>query len=200
LVERFYRPAVVIEQQDGESRGSARSIAELDISAALDEVGHLLVRHGGHKRAAGFTVATHRLPDFTAALQEVAARELSRHPELRPTLYIDAEVALDQLNWGLQEQFARLEPTGYENPPPLLVSRRARVREARTVGEGRHLRLALDSGPNTPVLDAVFFQHGEWHSQLNYGARIDVVYHLEANEWQGRRRLQLNLQDLRVVE
>jgi single-stranded-DNA-specific exonuclease len=200
LVERFYRPAVVIEQHDGESRGSARSIAELDISAALDEVGHLLVRHGGHKRAAGFTVATHRLPDFTAALQEVAARELSRHPELRPTLPIDAEVGLDQLNWGLQEQFARLEPTGHENPPPLLVSRRARVREARTVGEGRHLRLSLDSGPNTPVLDAVFFHHGEWRNQLDDGSLIDVVYQLEANEWQGRRRLQLNLQDLRVAE
>jgi single-stranded-DNA-specific exonuclease len=93
-----------------------------------------------------------------------------------------------------------LEPTGHENPPPLLVSRRARVREARTVGEGRHLRLSLDSGPNTPVLDAVFFHHGEWRNQLDDGSLIDVVYQLEANEWQGRRRLQLNLQDLRVAE
>ncbi len=199
LVERFYRPAVVIEQGPDESRGSARSIAELDMSAALDEVGHLLIRHGGHRRAAGFTVATSRLGDFSAALGEVAARELGRHAELRPSLRVDAEVAFDQLNWGLQEQFTRLEPTGHENPSPLLCTRRVRVREARTVGDGKHLRLIVDGGPNSPVLDAVAFHRGEWQPHLDDGSLIDIVYQLEANEWQGRRRLQLNIEDLRIA-
>lgn len=199
LVERFYRPAVVIEQGPDESRGSARSIAELDMSAALDEVGHLLIRHGGHRRAAGFTVATSRLGDFSAALGEVAARELGRHAELRPSLRVDAEVAFDQLNWGLQEQFARLEPTGYENPSPLLCTRRVRVRESRTVGDGKHLRLIVDGGPNTAVLDAVAFHRGEWQSHLDDGSLVDLVYQLEANEWQGRRRLQLNIEDLQIA-
>jgi single-stranded-DNA-specific exonuclease len=200
LSERFYRPVVVVEEGEEESRGSARSIPELDISRALDEVGHLLVRHGGHKRAAGFTVATARLPEFTAALYEVAARTLADATELRPTLQIDAKVAIESLNWGLQEQFARLEPTGHENPPPLLLSQRLRVREARTVGAGRHLRLVVDGGPQTPVLDAVAFNRGEWRDQLGQETQIDLVYHLEANEWQGRRRLQLNVQDMRLAE
>jgi single-stranded-DNA-specific exonuclease len=200
LVERFYRPAVVIEQGEGESRGSARSITELDISAAFDEVSHLLVRHGGHKRAAGFTVTTRRLEEFTKALHEVAARELSRHPELRPNLTVDVAVPCEALNWGLQEQFARLEPTGYENPLPLLLSRGVRVREVRTVGDGRHLRLVVDAGPNTPVLDAVAFHQGHRRDLVQEEMLIDVVYHLEANEWQGRRRLQLNVQDLRAAE
>jgi single-stranded-DNA-specific exonuclease len=200
LVERFYRPAIVIEQGAAESRGSARSIAELDISAALDEVSPLLVRHGGHKRAAGFTVPTDRLEEFTTALCEVVARELSHHGELRPNLAVDAAVPCEALNWGLQEQFARLEPTGYENPLPLLLSRQVRVREARTVGDGRHLRLVVDAGPNTPVLDAVAFHQGHRRDQVQEEMLIDVVYHLEANEWQGRRRLQLNVQDLRATE
>lgn len=199
LVERFYRPAVVIEQGEDESRGSARSIAELDISAAFDEVSHLLVRHGGHKRAAGFTVTTRHLSEFTAALHEVAARELSRHTELRPNLAVDATVPCESLNWGLQEQFARLEPTGYENPLPLLLSRQVRVREARTVGDGRHLRLVVDAGLNTPVLDAVAFHQGHRRDLVQEEMLIDVVYHLEANEWQGRRRLQLNVQDMRAA-
>lgn len=199
LVERFYRPAVVIEQGPDESRGSARSIVELDMSAALDEVGYLLIRHGGHRRAAGFTVATSRLGDFSAALGEVAARELGRHAELRPSLRVDAEVAFDQLNWGLQEQFARLEPTGYENPSPLLCTRRVRVRESRTVGDGKHLRLIVDGGPNTAVLDAVAFHRGEWQSHLDDSSLVDLVYQLEANEWQGRRRLQLNIEDLQIA-
>jgi single-stranded-DNA-specific exonuclease len=200
LTERFYRPAVVIEQGTEESRGSARSIEEFDISAALDQVSHLLVRHGGHKRAAGFTVQTDRLAEFSAALQEVAQAGLSAQQQLRPTLHIDATVTLDQIDWSLQRQFARLEPTGHENPPPQLLCRRVRVREARTVGEGKHLRLIVDAGPNTPVLDAVAFQQGAWRQHLHEGSQLDIVFQVEANEWQNRQRLQLNIQDLRMAE
>jgi single-stranded-DNA-specific exonuclease len=191
---------VVIEEGERESRGSARSIEEFDISSALDEVGHLLVRHGGHRRAAGFTVETERLPELRNALQAVAQRALEQITALRPTLKVDAEVALDQINWGLQEQFARLEPTGHENPSPQLLVRGSRVREARPVGEGKHLRLIVDAGPNTPVLDAVAFHQGEWRGHLQEGSRIDLVFQVEANEWQGRKRLQLNVQDLRISD
>lgn len=197
LTERFYRPAVVIEQGEAESRGSARSIPEFDISRALDEVSPLLVRHGGHSLAAGFTVATSRLPELAEALQEVARRELPEPAQLRPTLWIDADVPFDELNWGLQQQFARLEPTGQDNPPPLLLCRQVRVREARTVGEGKHLRLIVDRDAHGPVLDAIAFHQGAWADHLSEGSRVDLVFHLEANEWQGRQRLQLNVQDLR---
>lgn len=200
LTERFYRPAVVIEEGPEESRGSARSIEEFDISSALDQVSHLLVRHGGHKRAAGFTVQTERLPELRAALQAVAQTALSTQTELRPTLRVDAVVTLAQIDWSLQRQFARLEPTGHENPPPQLLCQRVRVREARTVGEGKHLRLIVDAGPNTPVLDAVAFQQGEWSKSLAEGSLLDIVFQVEANEWQNRQRLQLNVQDLRLAE
>jgi single-stranded-DNA-specific exonuclease len=200
LTERLYRPAVVIEQGESESRGSARSIEEFDISQALDQVSHLLVRHGGHKRAAGFTIASSQLTEFSDALHDLAQQALSCHAELRPTLAVDAEITLDQINWGLQEQFARLEPTGAENPPPLLLGRQLRVREARPVGEGKHLRLIVDAGPGSAVLDAVAFQQGEWLGQLNEGDQIDAVFQVDANEWQGRRRLQLNIQDLRITQ
>jgi single-stranded-DNA-specific exonuclease len=199
LADRYYRPAVVVEQGTEESRGSARSIAEFDISRALDEVSGYLVRHGGHSRAAGFTVKTSRLGDFKVALAEVAERELVERGDLRPTLLIDAEAALDEVNWGIRDQFARLEPTGYENWPPLLLSRGARVREARTVGGGKHLRMVLDMNANSPVVDAVGFQQGELAAQLREGDRIDLVYQVEANEWNGRQYLQLNVQDLRLA-
>ena len=200
LVERYYRPAVVIEQGREESRGSARSIPEFDISQALDEVGALLVRHGGHSRAAGFTVRTDRLSELASELHRVAAREMAGHSELRPTLRIDAEVPLEAVDWSLQEQFTRLEPTGQENESPLLLCRRARVREARTVGGGKHLRLIVDGERPNRVMDAVAFSQGEWAAQLSEGASIDLVFRLEANEWQGRQRLQLNVQDLRLTE
>lgn len=201
LMDRFYRPVLVIEEGAQESRGSARSIPEFDISAALDEVGGLLIRHGGHSRAAGFTVATSRLPAFADALHSIAQRELSTQVNLRPTLYVDAVVQLDEINWLIQEQFMRLEPLGQENPYPLLLCRNVRVREARPIGsQKQHMRLIVDSGPNTPVLDAVAFQQGAWVKQLNDGSCLDLLFQVEANEWQGRKRLQLNVQDLRVSD
>ncbi len=200
LAERYYRPAVVVEEGPEESRGSARSIAEFDISAALDGVSHFLVRHGGHSRAAGFTVKTRDLPALEQALGALADASLVDRDDLRPTLWIDVEAQLSELNWGLRDQFARLEPTGYGNPAPVIWSRNVRVRDVRVVGGGKHLKLIVDSGPATPVLDVIAFGHGAWAGSLQADTRLDLVYYLEANEWNGRQALQLNVQDMRVAE
>jgi single-stranded-DNA-specific exonuclease len=196
LTDRFYRPAIVIEEGTEESRGSARSIPEVDISAALDQVSDLLVRHGGHQRAAGFTVETARLPDFRAALQAVVTETLAPYGDLRPTLTIDAVAPLSELSWSLVEQFGRLEPTGQGNEPPLLLTPGVRVREARSVGNGKHLKLVLDGGPGEPVFDAIGFGLGDAARALASGTQIDVVGELNVNEWNGRRQLQLIVKDL----
>ena len=196
LTDRYYRPAVVIEEGPDESRGSARSIREFDISRALDEVAGLLVRHGGHSRAAGFTVRTDTLEAFAEALRAVAHRELATPSFLRPTLDVDLALPAADVNWGLFEQFARLEPTGQDNPPPMLLARRMRVREVRTVGSGKHLKLILDSGPGQPVFDAVAFQQGHRATALADGCVIDAVFTLEVNDFNGRRMLQWNMRDL----
>jgi single-stranded-DNA-specific exonuclease len=198
LTERYYRPAVVMRRDAEEVRGSARSIPEFDVSQALDEVAHLLVRHGGHPLAAGFTVKRMHEPALREALEALAAERLSDRSLLRPTLWIDAVAPLSQITWGLAEQLARLEPTGQENPPPTLMAPSVRVRSARTVGGDKHLRLVLDDGSNGVVYDAVAFHQGEWAQHLGEGSRVDVAFQLEVNEWQGVRRLQLNVQDLRA--
>jgi single-stranded-DNA-specific exonuclease len=200
LTDRYYRPAVVMRHDGDEARGSARSIPEFNISHALDEVGHLLVRHGGHHLAAGFTVTRAHLPAFHEALQALATRTLNDRAALRPTLEIDAVTPLAAVNWGLVEQFARLEPTGKENSPPTLLACAVRVREVRAVGGGKHLRLVVDEGANGMVFDAVAFQQGEWAATLRQGRCIDLAFQAEVNEWQGSRRLQLNVQDLRLSD
>ncbi|MCS6825528.1 MAG: single-stranded-DNA-specific exonuclease RecJ [Caldilinea sp.] len=198
LTERYYRPAVVMRRDAEEVRGSARSIPEFDVSQALDEVAHLLVRHGGHPLAAGFTVKRMHEPALREALETLAAARLSDRSLLRPTLLIDAMTPLSQVTWGLAEQLARLEPTGQDNPPPTLMAPAARVRSVRTVGGDKHLRLVLDDGSNGIVYDAVAFHQGEWAQHLGEGSRIDIAFQLEVNEWQGNKRLQLNVQDLRA--
>jgi single-stranded-DNA-specific exonuclease len=193
LTEEFYRPAVVVELGAEESRGSARSIPEFNITAALDQCSGLLVRYGGHAAAAGFTVANDNLEALRERLKELAAEQLEG-VELTPTLLIDAEVELSEMDWATQALLTQLEPCGYANPAPLLLSRRAIVRGARAVGaEGRHLKLTLSDGQAR--WGAIAFRQGQWAGQLP--PRIDVVYSLEINEWRGEKRLQLNVKDLR---
>ena len=192
LAEEFYRPAVVANVGDRVSRGSARSIAEFHITKALDECNDLLIRHGGHAGAAGFTVASKDLGQLTTRLRRMAADQLAGI-ELTPVLVVDAEVALSQMSWDLQRGLAELEPCGYGNPQPLFLSRNVQVQRHWTVGrDGRHLKLALsDSGA---LWDGIAFRQGEWAGRLP--DRVDIVYQLEVNEWNDRQRLQLNVQDI----
>ena len=197
LCEEFYRPAVVVEQGDTESRGSCRSIQEFDITRALDECAELLVRHGGHSQAAGFTVRNENLGKLRSRLMELANRALGDR-DLRPTLTIDAEVPFDDLTMDLARAISDLEPTGVRNEAPLFMTRHVHVAKCRQVGqEGKHLRLSLSGGRS--VIDAIAFKQGGWYDRISPGSYVDVAYHLEINEWNGRSKLQLNIQDLRVA-
>jgi single-stranded-DNA-specific exonuclease len=193
LVDEFYRPAVVIEIGDTVSRGSARSIPEFHITQALDQCKGLLIRHGGHAAAGGFTVANENLDKLAAELRRLVTEQLAG-VELISTLNVDVETELSQMSQELQQELTQLEPCGYANPQPLFLSRNVRVRSQRTVGtDGKHLKLALSDGQIT--WDAIAFRQGEWGGKLpDY---VDIVYHLETNDWRDRRWLQLNVQDIR---
>lgn len=193
LAEEFYRPSVVVSQGEEESCGSCRSIPELNITAALDECVDLLMKHGGHAAAAGFTVANEKLDALKERLVGIATRELGGM-ELMPTLSIDAEVKLSEMDWATQAQLEQLEPHGYANLAPLFLSRGVEVRDARAVGaEGKHLKLTLGDG--RVIYDAIAFRQGYHIADLPH--RVDIVYSLEVNEWGGERRLQLNIKGVR---
>ncbi len=192
LVDEFYRPAVIVEQGEEISKGSARSIPEFHITRALDQCADLLIRHGGHRVAAGFAVHTRHLEELKRRLIDIAARELEGI-ELTPVLKIDAEVALREVNGVLWKALQALHPFGEGNPEPLLLSRNVRVERQRPVGDGTHLKLSLsDKGV---WWDGIAFRQGEWAGRLP--ERVDVVYYLRENEWNGEVRLQLEIRDLR---
>lgn len=203
LVEQYYRPTLVVEIGEHESRGSARSIAEFDITAALDRCAQagLLVRHGGHRSAAGFTVETHKLAPLKEMLQSIAVEELQGE-DLRPALTVDVELPLGDLDWATAGLLQELEPTGYANPQPQFLSRNLRVRSARQVGrDGSHLKLTVsdpEAGPRREIVwDAIAFNQGRWYGQMP--SYVDLVYALEENIWNGERRLQLVVSDLRAA-
>jgi single-stranded-DNA-specific exonuclease len=195
LTDEFYRPSIVVELGEKESRGSCRSIPEFHITHALDECAELLIRHGGHAAAAGFTVSTEKLDELAARLFSIAQAQLGGR-DLSPALHIDAEVLPGELSYEICGQLKRLEPCGYANPVPMLVSRNIVVRDIRTVGaDGAHLKLSL-LDERRATWDAIAFRQSQHSSWLQREMRIDVAYHLEINEWNGMKRLQLNLVDL----
>ena len=197
LAEEYYRPAVVMELGEEESRASCRSIPQFDITEALDQCADLLVRHGGHAQAAGLTVRNENIPALRARLTEIAATQLSGQ-ELTPTIDIDVELPYELVDLPLAEELTRLEPTGHHNRPPIFMSRGLRVVERRAVGkENQHLRLRL-SQPGHRSLDAIGFGLGDRLSDLP--EIIDVAYELTVNEWNGTRTAQLSLQDVRGAE
>ena len=194
LTEVYYRPAIVAAKNAEETRGSCRSIPEFHITDALDQCKDLLVRHGGHAAAAGFTVKNQNLPELVSRLKEIAKNQLGSR-DLRQTLMADMEVPLSELNFDVLKHLLFLEPTGYGNPEAVFVSRNIKVKAARTVGsDGKHLKLTLEDERGVSV-DAIGFRLGHLKSSLP--SSIDVLYRFEANEYNGRRTLQLNLKDLK---
>ena len=194
LTEKYYRPSVVAAKGAEETRGSCRSIPEFHITDALDQCKDLLVRHGGHAAAAGFTVKNENLSALVARLKSIAKEKLDGK-DLRQTLSADMEVPLADMNFGILKHIAFLEPTGYGNPDAIFVSRNVKVKSFRAVGsDGRHLKLTLEDGPALKY-DAIGFRMGEMAKSLP--PRVDVMYTLEANEYNGRVSLQLNLKDVK---
>jgi single-stranded-DNA-specific exonuclease len=132
-------------------------------------------------------------PEAVQRLRAIAERELGKL-HLQPVLLADAVVPLSDLRADLINIIEMLEPTGYGNPGVNLVSRGLQVRSAKTVGgEGRHLKLTVGDG--RVVYDAIAFRQGEWMNKLP--KFVDLLYRFEVNEFNGQRRFQLNIRDLK---
>ncbi|MCZ2122635.1 MAG: single-stranded-DNA-specific exonuclease RecJ [Anaerolineales bacterium] len=161
LTEKYYLPSVVAARGAEETRGSCRSIPEFHITNALDECADLLIRHGGHAAAAGFTVANQNLDEFVARLKNIAKQKLSEQ-DLRPTLMADAEVSLTQMRSELIKILSYLEPTGYGNRDAVFIARNVKVKSFRTVGaEGKHLKMIVED-ESQYAHDCIGFKLGEW--------------------------------------
>ena len=195
LTDTYYRPSIVAHIDTETTRGSCRSIPEFHITDALDQCADILVRHGGHAAAAGFTVENDKLDELVSRLKAIA-RESLEGKDLRPTLTADAEIPLTEVRPELLNALKYLEPTGYGNPDAVFVSRQVRVRHARTVGaDSKHLKMVLEDEAGASH-DAIGFRLG--HLEPELPEYIDIMYTYEINEYNGRINYQLNLKDVKA--
>lgn len=201
LTEEFRRPVIIgTRNESGIITASARSIGEFNIIEALAESKEFLHKFGGHPRAAGFSVADEtQLGKLIAHLQELAFKAL-HEVDVRPSLTIDADVTLTQVDWEFVAAVQQLEPFGEANPRPKFLIHGLEVVGFDGVGNnGKHLRLTATDETRRPR-KMIGFNCGDWCTKLKRGDLIDVVVEVGINEWNGNREIELKIVDLRFHE
>ena len=189
VVERFHRPAVLVALGEQEGKGSGRSIEGFHLHDALRACEGHLVRFGGHRHAAGVTVARGSVAAFREAFEAHAAAHV-RDEDLIPRCRIEGWIDERDISEHAAVELAKLGPYGAGHPEPVFALRGAAAR-ARTVGAGgAHLKLALGR------LDAIGFGMGDRLALC--GGPVEAAFTLGFDEWDGARRLQLKLRDVRA--
>jgi single-stranded-DNA-specific exonuclease len=186
LVDQFARPAVVIGFHEGQGRGSARTVAGVNLFDALGACSVHLSKFGGHAAAAGMSLSAARLDDFRTAFVGEVTRQIGGRSA--PALQVDAEVVLGDLDLILADELARLAPFGAANREPLFALRGVTARATRKVGKG-HLQLTLDHGGATS--EAIAFGFGD--DDPGAGALVDLVATAELDTFRGVRRTRLKV-------
>jgi single-stranded-DNA-specific exonuclease len=202
IVERIHRPVVLIAVDGAEGKGSARSIAGFHLHEAFVACATHMIRFGGHRAAAGCSIAADRIESFRAAFNATAHRMIRSAEGLTPKLRIDTTLTLDEADSGLLSVLRHFAPFGIANPTPVFAALGVGLAAPpQVVGRG-HLKLLLQSGGAR--LTAIGFDMAERIEECRRADRFDVAFRLEENEWRGadgrlRHGLQARLADLRVV-
>jgi single-stranded-DNA-specific exonuclease len=192
IVERHFRPVVLLAIEGDVARGSARGIPSVHLFETLRSCGDLLERYGGHRMAAGLTVRVERLKQLADRFEDVIVAT-TPSAGFVPELFVDARLDIEELDGEGMEDIARLEPYGQANPRPLFLAEGVEVVSSRIVGE-RHLKLALRRGGGRRILDAIAF--GRSQEQPAPGTSVDLLFSPELSRWDGYDRFQLIVKDL----
>lgn len=190
LNEEFNRPTIVATDNNGEIRGSARSIPGFNITTALEKCSQHLERFGGHEQAGGFTVKEGKWKDFTKCLKKIADKEITKGM-LTPVLNIDLELSTTDITFRFLEILKELEPFGYGNRKPIVGFRDLVVVQKQPIGKVQnHLKL-LCKGDGVELVTVLLFWCDEDVENLKVDDAIDIVGNVNVNSWNGSEQLQV---------
>jgi single-stranded-DNA-specific exonuclease len=191
IVEKFYRPTVVIGFNQGVGKGSARSIRGFHMVEAFRRCAESLEKFGGHEFAGGLTIQAERLEQFRDGFEGVARQDLTGEL-LTPRLEIDAQLDFPAIGMALARELEVLQPFGVGNPEPVFMTASAEVCERKVFSAGVRYRLRQADR----VIAGVFFGANDDHPGVP-GEIVDVAYRLSTNEWNGLTSVELKIADMR---
>ncbi|PJB11714.1 MAG: single-stranded-DNA-specific exonuclease RecJ [Flavobacteriales bacterium CG_4_9_14_3_um_filter_40_17] len=196
LTETYYRPTVVFTKSGDKLAASARSVSGFDLYRALENCTDYLEQFGGHKFAAGLTLKESQYESFKSQFEKVVSESIEEWQKT-PTINIDMELSLQEIDAKFYRILKQLSPFGPENMNPVFVARGVRDSGyGKTVGKAQdHLRLSLTQGSSSPIV-AIGFGLGNKLDIIKSGKPFDAVFSIDENEWNGQVSLQLKLHDL----
>ncbi|MCH9031516.1 MAG: hypothetical protein IIB00_04580 [candidate division Zixibacteria bacterium] len=195
LVEKHHLPTVMIAVDNGVGKGSARSIPGFHLCEALKECEDTLLRYGGHKYAAGLVIDPKQIPAFTEKFKQVSQKMMDDEAFVRKT-FIDAELELNQINNELLDALEAFSPYGPQNTQPIFMTRGCEIVGMPMKVGRNHLRMRVRKGDTS--IDTIGFGLGDYAEPLQLdNSPIDVVYAAEYNVWNGKKRIQLHMKDVR---
>ncbi len=197
IVERYYRPTVLMTTIDGVAKGSARSISGFDIYQALKKCEDKLIQFGGHRYAAGLTVELDRIEDFRQAFYRVANETLPKEL-LTPVINIDSDIDISELTPKFVRVLSQFAPFGPENMRPVFSTRNVELSgQPRIVGKN-HLKFRVKK--NSRTIDAVGFNLGDLLDRTVHGrAGLDLAFSLDESDFEGEMMPQLKIRDIKIA-
>ena len=194
LAEEFNRPAFVVAIGQHYAKASCRTPKGFNAIESIRSLSHLLMEHGGHELAAGFTCAVDKLPEIKLKLEKLAAADLTAD-STTPALNIDCQLEIKDINWELFNELEKFQPFGFGNPQPVFSLNQVKLKSCYPVGqEKKHLKLTLQG--ETLKVEAIAFNFGHLADQLKPGQPIDIAFTLDANSWNSHQSLQLKIKDI----
>lgn len=195
LVENYYKPAVTISLRENISKGSARSIAGVNIVELLRSVSKSLIEVGGHPMAAGFSIKTDNLEDFSTALEKEAEKISDEVFERK--LKIDMQIPIEIISESLYKKIQTISPFGMGNPEPIFILKNIKIENIRKLGQdGLHLKLSVRK--NDKIIEAIGFGMGD--IDIDDTKIVDLAFSIDVNEWRDRKTLQLKLKDIKFAK
>jgi single-stranded-DNA-specific exonuclease len=193
---RYHRPVVIIAVgEDGVGRGSARANGGFDMVKAFRGCQEHLVKFGGHRSAAGLTIAMDNVAGFCASF-EAAAREQLGEGDIVSELHVDVIASFSEVDAALLNAVARLEPLGHHNPAPVFCTLGVEALGASArILKDQHLKVSFRQGDT--VLQAIGFNMAERFYTENLSGLVDIAYTPQFNSWRGETTIQLLLKDIR---
>jgi single-stranded-DNA-specific exonuclease len=193
LSREYSRPVFVMTKVGDNIVGSGRSIPEYNIIEALQANEDLLIKYGGHPQACGFSMDPAKQEEFIKTMKDLAASKL-KGIQFKSSLEIELGMDFEEISWDLVDLLEKFRPYGQKNPEPLFMSTGLTVTSLRQVGnDGKHLKLEVSKGNKKK--DAIAFGLGKMPLEL--GDKVDIVYNLSINQWNGNREIQLIIKDIK---
>jgi len=197
LIEKHYKPTIVLTQSGEVIAGSARSVQGFNLYEALHACRAYLLGYGGHFAAAGMTLALDQLEAFKEAFEQSVAERITEE-QLTPEITINSVLPLDNINMNFYQIISQMEPFGPDNMKPIFIAHKVQDTGYSKIVKDQHISCSFKQGKNT--LRGIGYNMPQHMNVIQSGKPFDIVFQLQLNDWQGTQSVQLQIIDIKPCE